>query len=433
MDAYLIGARNFGGQFAAGAITTGPGKEFIDNLPRYVEALGRTPWSALENGLTQVGDPALTLGALGILTAKSRSTELGNNLEPFLVQVSTFLASADAAQLRLSPIIFVEMCAKISEALLARQTPIRGISLMMTAVQKLQTHRRQLTSAHAILLELCLSAKCLKTAEPFLIDDIEDFSLELRGSDCKGILLYFYYAGLVCAGLKKFREALYFFEACIRVPAVTLSHIMLEAFKKFVLISLIYNGNVPPAPKCALQVVNRILKPNATPYMDLANAFVTHNPVELNSVICKHQDVIRRDENHGLIKQVQSAQTKSSIKRLTKTFLTLSLADVASRVQLVGGSQQAEKYILSMIQDGDIYAKINQRDGMVVFLDNKEKYDSPKMMQKIEDQIGVCVELNKRLGNMNERLATNPDYISKMSLGNDDEGISSSKIPSYNI
>ena len=41
------------------------------------------------------------------------------------------------------------------------------------------------------------------------------------------------------------------------------------------------------------------------------------------------------------------------------------------------------------IQDGEIYAKINQRDGMVVFLDNKEKYDSAKMMQKIENQVNA--------------------------------------------
>jgi COP9 signalosome complex subunit 3 len=416
-----------------GQHATGAGKEFIDNLARYVDNLGRSSWATLENGLLQLADPGFTLGALGLLAAKSRSTELGNHLDGFLVQVSTFLAAAEAEQLRLNPLILVELCSKLSEALLARGIPIRGIRLMMAAVQKLQAHPRQLTSIHALLMELCLSAKCLKTAQPFIIDDIEDFSLELRGSDCKALLLYFYYSGLIYAGLKNFRQSLYFFEACIRVPAVTMSHIMLEAFKKFLLISLISNGEIPPTPKSALQVVNRILKPNATAYVDIATAFVTYNPVELNNVITKHQDLIRRDENHGLIKQVQSAQTKSSIKRLTKTFLTLSLADVASRAQLAGGPQQAEKYILSMIQDGEIYAKINQKDGMVVFLDNKEKYDSPKMMQKIENQIAVCVELNKRLGNMNERLATNPDYISKVSLGNEEEGISSSKIPSYNI
>jgi hypothetical protein len=38
----------------------------------------------------------------------------------------------------------------------------------------------------------------------------------------------------------------------------------------------------------------RILKPNATAYTELVTAFATHNPVELNSVIVRNQDVIRR-------------------------------------------------------------------------------------------------------------------------------------------
>ena len=46
--------------------------------------------------------------------------------------------------------------------------------------------------------------------------------------------------------------------------------------------------------------------------------------------------------------QVASSLYKKNIQRLTKTFLTLSLADVASRVQL-SGPGEAEKYILKMV------------------------------------------------------------------------------------
>jgi COP9 signalosome complex subunit 3 len=50
----------------------------------------------------------------------------------------------------------------------------------------------------------------------------------------------------------------------------------------------------------------------------------------------------------GLVKQVLASLYKKNIQRLTKTFLTLSLSDVASRVQLSGPSD-AEKYILNMV------------------------------------------------------------------------------------
>lgn len=51
----------------------------------------------------------------------------------------------------------------------------------------------------------------------------------------------------------------------------------------------------------------------------------------------------------GLTKQIVASLYKNNIKRLTKTFLTLSLADVASRVQL-GTPVQAEIYILKMVR-----------------------------------------------------------------------------------
>lgn len=57
-----------------------------------------------------------------------------------------------------------------------------------------------------------------------------------------------------------------------------------------------------------------------------------------------------RDHNLGLVKQVVSVLYKKNIQRLTKTFLTLSLSDVASRVGLPGPGD-AETYILHMVQE----------------------------------------------------------------------------------
>lgn len=91
---------------------------------------------------------------------------------------------------------------------------------------------------------------------------------------------------------------------------------------------------------------------------------------------------------------------------MTKTFLTLSLADVASRVQLSGPSE-AEEYILNMIKSGEIFASINQKDGMVVFKDDPEKYDSPDMFLKLQDDMARVMELNKQIIKMEEEIMLN--------------------------
>ena len=66
-----------------------------------------------------------------------------------------------------------------------------------------------------------------------------------------------------------------------------------------------------------------------------------------------------------------AAAKRRSVKRLTQTYLTLSLADIAAKTGLEGES--VESTILEMIEKGEIFASINQRDGMVSFLDNPEQ------------------------------------------------------------
>ena len=82
----------------------------------------------------------------------------------------------------------------------------------------------------------------------------------------------------------------------------------------------------------------------------------------LQNVINRNSAVYERDGNMGLVRQVALSQTKSNIKRLTKTFVTLSLSDVASRIGL-SSAEEAERQIVAMIEEGRIHARISQKDG----------------------------------------------------------------------
>lgn len=43
---------------------------------------------------------------------------------------------------------------------------------------------------------------------------------------------------------KNYDRALYFFEVAVSTPALAMSHIMLESYKKYILVSLILHGKV---------------------------------------------------------------------------------------------------------------------------------------------------------------------------------------------
>lgn len=69
----------------------------------------------------------------------------------------------------------------------------------------------------------------------------------------------------------------------------------------------------------------------------------------------------------GLVKQVLASLPMRTIQRLTQTYITLSLADIAKAAGL-SGPQEAEAVILRMVACHQVFARINDRDGMVTFM-----------------------------------------------------------------
>lgn len=240
-----------------------------------------------------------------------------------------------------------ELCHLFTQTLVELQIPLRGIELLRRAIRKIQLFDSQLTSIHADLCQLCLLSKCFKPALEFLDIDVTGISQEGGQFDSKYFLLYYYYGGMIYTALKNYDRALYFFEVCVTTPAMAVSYIMLEAYKKYILVSLILHGKMLNLPRFMSQVVNRYMKPLSQQYQELATAYQMNSCEDVQNIITKCQQIFTRDHNMGLVKQVLGYLYKKNIQRLTKTFLTLSLSDVASRVQLLGPGD-AEKYILNM-------------------------------------------------------------------------------------
>eukprot|EP00106_Octopus_bimaculoides_P004380 XP_014771822.1 PREDICTED: COP9 signalosome complex subunit 3-like [Octopus bimaculoides] len=181
---------------------------------------------------------------------------------------------------------------------------------------------------------------------------------------------------------------------------------------------------IPALPKYTSQVVGKYIKPLCQPYYDLATSYGTNNPSDLRMIVNKHSEVFSKDNNMGLVKQCIISLYKKNIQRLTKTFLTLSLADMAGRVQLPGPAE-AEKYVLRMIEDGEIFATINQKDGMVEFHDNPEKYNSAHMLLQLNTEMQKCIALDEKLQDMDHTITVNSQYVQK-SCGLHEEELSGS-------
>ena len=318
---------------------------------------------------------------------------------------------------------FTDVCHFYANKLCELGKAKRGVAVLLGAIKKLQKSANQLTSIHADVLQLCLEAKYLTPALGLVCNDILDIHKEAGSFDAKHYLAYFYYAGCVYAALKMLDSALFHFEQAITIPCqAVISQIMIESYKKFIILSLISKGKLLPLPKYTSRIVVNQIKPLCNAYHEVGNAFTSFDLRKLNECITKYSDLFTQDRNMGLIKQLVSAFYKKNIQKLTKTFITLSLSDMATRVQL-RSAKEAEIYVLNMIMDGEIFATINQKDGMVSFHDNPEKFDSPSMAQALADEMLACVQLDAKIGEMDKEITLHPHYIQKCMSSCGDESV----------
>jgi tetratricopeptide (TPR) repeat protein len=337
---------------------------------------------SIENQLQKLNSSSTACGSSSAVTAiasvitgglsVAQAAALASiNQSRLLEEIENCLELADEKQVEYSADIYTELCHFYTSRLCQMGKAKRGLVVLRLAVRKLQLDPNNenairvnlLTSVHADALQLSLAAKNFKIGLELLSHDILDiYKPSNFNFDAKYLLAFFYYAGCIYAALKQHEQALFYFEQALTVPANALSQIMIETYKKFLLVSLINNGKLPSLPKYTSRVVINQVKPNCSLYHDLASAYLKFDMDKLNSLMLKYADVFQQDNNVGLLKQLKNSMYKKNIQKLTKMFITLSLSDMATLVKL-GSAKEAEYYVLDMIKDGEIFATINQKDG----------------------------------------------------------------------
>ncbi|KAG5444074.1 COP9 signalosome complex subunit 3 [Clonorchis sinensis] len=349
----------------------------------------------------------------GILRAKYLS-QLSLDREVLILQTQSFFEQCSVDDARKMSQYVRTISQEFTNRLIAWNVAFRGIESLLIGIKKLQRSPSQLTSLHSDVCQLALSARLFSPVLPLLNVDILEIEKNYSFVDQKDYLLYFYYGGMIYGALKNWERALHFFELCLIIPSFSVSCILVEAAKKVILTSLIHNGKFTTVLKVPTQFVSpRPWKRYCQPYMALATAFQDPNPEALETVIETHRNTFVADHNYGLVKQVAKSYVKFRIHSLTKTFMTMSLADVASRVKLAN-AQEAEKYLLEMIESKAIFARIDQRNGTVYFQDDPERYNSMEMFMTLQKKIEGHVALEKYLMNVSDELAENPKYAKRM-------------------
>eukprot|EP01139_Manchomonas_bermudensis_P011073 Amastigsp_a341968_49.p1 type:complete len:454 gc:universal Amastigsp_a341968_49:1-1362(+) len=266
-----------------------------------------------------------------------------------------------------------------------------------------------LTPVHTQLALLAAKSKTFSTLLPLLDVDIVGVAKE-TGALPEDMLLYFYYAAHCYAALKNFKRALEVLTLIYVVPSEAVSRIAVEAYKRFVLLSLLVHGRVVALPKFTIPSLTRHTKAFCAEYVDFGQAFESLSPVALNAVIGRSGAVFEADRLFGLVKQCKDALQQRAVLRLTHTFITVSLAEIARELALESPAA-AEAVVLRLIDSGQIHARIDLEGAMVAFTSDAERYDSPATVLKLRGMIERCMALTQRISAVDAEISASKPYL----------------------
>jgi len=290
----------------------------------------------------------------------------------------------------------------------------RGMRFMYEGMKRFRPLKDCLTPLHADYLALSLKSLSFKQSIELLNETIYDIDISNTGMTPRDLLLYYYYGGMIYTAMKQFKKAHIFFENALCVPAFALNAIMVESFKKFVLLSLLAHGRNVGLPKNAANIVHRHMKVYCQAYLDFSSAHDSHDVDKLVAVSIQFKEVFTKDRNFGLIKQCIESLKKGNIERLTETYLTLSLVDITKAANL-SSIQDSEKILLQMIENKQINAVVNQKNKMVSFNEEKEEFESPETYQNLDERIANSISLCDRLKRIDNDLGSSTLYIARSS------------------
>lgn len=238
---------------------------------------------------------------------------------------------------------------------------------------------------------------------------------------------------------------------------------MVESAKKLVLISCLARGKYEGLPKNASSIVRRHLKSYIEPYLEFSTLFATRDlekcqsflktvPLPQNSgdvskgspntggflvnAISKlgvsigatgnsggsetAMEQFKKDKNFGLVKQCLRALSKTNIQKLTDTYLSMSLQDIAKAARLAT-TTEAEKVLMGMIEDGDLSATIDQANGIVSFMEvDMSNWNVMHTYQGLSERIKKVQDLCDRLKRMDVDVSSSTSYVAKLMGVRDD-------------
>ncbi|CAO3590656.1 unnamed protein product [Absidia cylindrospora] len=282
-----------------------------------------------------------------------------------------------------------------------------------------------LTIFHPALAKQCILTKMYQYPMPILNRDIVQVDPKVYGTTIEHYLEYHYYGAILYIGNKEYERAVEFFTLVISAPVQkAVSVIQLEAYKRYILVSLIAYGHLYALPKYVSVVIEKTCRKQYGAYFALMEAFDGDDIEKLTTTIQKHQQTFEADGLLGLTKQLIQASYRKKIKTLTNIYYKVKLDDLGRQISVGATSSplskdQIEHLLIDMIGKNYIKANLSivMEQGVPVKMIQFHEETTPSVAlgsnHRLEQAITNITRANDQLAIMDKNEGLNGDFQSK--------------------
>ncbi|KAI0911311.1 cop9 subunit [Ustulina deusta] len=397
--------------------------------------------------LLNVLDPAVhSLSYLAILHAllfPSLAARVSHDL--VLTKLVTFMMIFDGRQCRYGGSVLLEVMDAVGGGRLL--PPSVAVECLATAILRLDPSGTIFTSSHLHLAQLAYDTDNIQPALPVIDKDIVYYpgmanenaqylcDLELPPplyiSKSTGlttllkssmVLEYDLTCGLMYCARREWSRARVAFERVVTFPTKDggCSKIMVEAFKKWILVSLLSDGSHCTTPPHTSASTIKIFGILGRSYVSLATAFATDDVERLRQEAEHGAQVWIEDGNVGLVEEVMASYQKWRVLSLQDIYTKISISEIRQQTKsaetgtALNKDEEVEALIQNMIITGMLKGVIQKNDDgtkFLLFLSPTTHLSEQEFAHEIQSYAAKLKQLKAIFDATNQRLGTSKEYI----------------------
>lgn len=228
--------------------------------------------------------------------------------------------------------------------------------------------------------------------------------------------------GMMYCERRDWKKAQAAFERAVTFPTKDngCSKIMVDAFKKWILVSLLSDGKPALLPSYTNALAVKTFGTLGRSYLALGEAFATDDVKQLMLEATKNTQLWREDGNTSLVREVMASYQRWRVLSLQDIYTQISIAEIRQQTKSadtgapLATDEDVEALIQNMIIEGMLTGTIAQNDDgtrFLRFLSPTAHLTEQQVSEEVRRAMSKMNDLRDVFSATNKRLATSKEYI----------------------